>query len=96
MKYSIVLIKTRENTTTDYFNRLKINELMFINAIETDSLTIYVLGVFYNKHDALKYLDYAKEKGFNDAYIVNQYELNNESKSWNIRNRSHMHQPDKK
>ena len=39
------------------------------------SLTMYVLGIFYNKNDASKYLDFAKEKGFKEAYIVNQYEL---------------------
>jgi hypothetical protein len=40
---------------------------------------MYVLGVFYNKTDALKYLDHAREKGFSKAYVRNQYELNNET-----------------
>lgn len=77
MKYSIVLIKTTEKLSASYFNSLKINEYKFIKTIETDQLTMYVLGIFYNKNDALKYLDFVKEKGFNDAYVVNQYELNN-------------------
>ena len=42
---------------------------------------MYALGVFYNKMDALKYLEYAKQKGFNNAYLVNQYELEDESKT---------------
>jgi hypothetical protein len=40
---------------------------------------MYVLGVFYNKTDALKYLGYARDKGFKSAYILNQYDLENES-----------------
>jgi hypothetical protein len=97
MKYSIVLIKTREKLPTSYFNKLRISELKFINAIETDPLIIYVLGIFYNKSDASKYLDFAKEKGFNDAYIVNQYELKNESKSGEVSETEDiLPQPDKK
>jgi hypothetical protein len=75
MKYSIVLIKTREKLSSSYFNNLKINELQFIRSIETDSLTFYILGIFYNKSDASKYLDFAREKGFKEAYIVNQYDI---------------------
>ena len=41
---------------------------------------MYLLGVFYNKTDALKYLGYAQKIGFDKAYILNQYELDNESK----------------
>jgi hypothetical protein len=40
---------------------------------------MYVLGVFYNKTDALKYLGYARDKGFKNAYILNQFDLDNES-----------------
>jgi len=81
MKYSIILIKTRENLATSYFRSLKMNEMHFIRSIKIDSVSLYILGVFYNKNDALKYLSYAKEKGFKDANIVNQYEINNASKS---------------
>jgi hypothetical protein len=76
MKFSIVLIKTREKLSSSYFNNLKINELKFIRTIEKDSLTFYILGTFYNKSDASEYLDFAREKGFKEAYIVNQYDLN--------------------
>jgi hypothetical protein len=40
-----------------------------------------VLGVFNNKSDASKYLNYARERGFKDSYIVSQYEINTTSKS---------------
>ena len=50
-----------------------------IRSIKTDSALIYALGVFYNKPDALKYLEYVKRNGFTKAYIVNQYDLASES-----------------
>ena len=81
MKYSIILLKTRENLATDYFGSLKMNEMHFIRSIKIDSVSLYFIGLFYNKNDASKYLSYAKENGFKDAYIVNQYEINNASKS---------------
>ena len=56
------------------------DDLLFIRTFKIDSVSMYVLGVFYNKIDALKYLGYAREKGFDKAYILNQYELDNESK----------------
>lgn len=84
MKYSIILKKTGENLPQNYFNSLKMNYMHFIKSIKTDSVSLYVLGLFYNRVDALKYLNYAKENGFKDAYIVDQYEINNVSKSLNI------------
>jgi hypothetical protein len=48
---------------------------------KTDSVSVYALGVFYNKIEALRYLEYVKEKGFDKAYLLNQYELDDESKS---------------
>jgi outer membrane protein OmpA-like peptidoglycan-associated protein/tetratricopeptide (TPR) repeat protein len=81
MKYSIVLLKSEENFTSGYFRNLKMNEMLFISSMKIDSVSLYILGLFYNKNDASKYLVYAKEKGFKDAYIVNQYEINKASKS---------------
>jgi hypothetical protein len=46
-----------------------------------DSVSLYVLGVFYTKAEAMKYLEFAREKGFDKAYILDQYELDNESRS---------------
>ncbi len=45
----------------------------------TDTLNLYALGVFYNRSDAVTYLAYLKENGLNDAYIINQYDLENDS-----------------
>jgi hypothetical protein len=57
------------------------NGMQFIRTIDLDSIMIYALGVFYNKPDAIKYLAYAKEKGYLDAYVVNHYDLNSVTKS---------------
>jgi len=80
MKYSIVLLKTGEKLIPGYFSALTIDDLLFIRTIKTDTVSMYVLGVFYSKTDALKYLEYARKMGFEKAYILNQYELDNESK----------------
>ena len=84
MKYSIVLIKTSHTLAPDYFRALKMNEMHFIKPIKTDSVSLYVLGLFYNKADALKYLVYVKENGFKDAYLINQYEIKVSQESRNI------------
>jgi outer membrane protein OmpA-like peptidoglycan-associated protein len=83
MKYSIVLVKTKQNLAPDYFRTLKMNEMHFIKPIKTDSVSLYVLGLFYNKADALKYLVYVKENGFKDAYLINQYEIKVSQESMN-------------
>ena len=76
MKYSIVLIKSVHNLAPDYFRALKIDEMHFIRPIKKDSVSFYILGLFYSRSDALQYLAYAKVNGFKDAYLVNQYEIN--------------------
>lgn len=76
MKYSIVLKKTKEYLPISYFNALNINEMQVVRSIKTDSVSLYVIGQFYNKADAVKYLGYAKANGFKGSYIVNQYEIN--------------------
>jgi outer membrane protein OmpA-like peptidoglycan-associated protein/tetratricopeptide (TPR) repeat protein len=81
MRFSIVLLKTGEKLRPGYFSALAIDDLMFIRTIKGDTISMYVLGVFYNKIDALKYLEYTKEKGFDKAYVLNQYDLDNESKA---------------
>ena len=80
MKYSIVLLKTGKKLNPDYFSTLAKDNLLFIRTIKMDTVSMYVLGVFYNKQDALKNKEYASEKGFEKAYILDQYELDNESK----------------
>jgi outer membrane protein OmpA-like peptidoglycan-associated protein/tetratricopeptide (TPR) repeat protein len=80
LKYSIVLAKTKEKLYPGYFSGLIKNDLLFVRSIKADTLNMYVLGVFYNRSDALQYLAYARDKGLTKAYILNQYDLDNESK----------------
>jgi len=77
MKYSIVLKQTREKLYPGYFSNLIKDEMLFVRTVETDSLNLYALGVFYNRPDAVAYLGYLRETGLEDAYIINQYNLNN-------------------
>ena len=81
MKFSIVLLKTAENIKPGYFNTLVKDEMLFVRPLKKDNLTLYVLGVFYNRPDAVKYLGYARDKGLKEAYIVNQYDLDTESEA---------------
>lgn len=81
LKYNIILIKTIKSLSPEYFNRLELTEMHFINSVLIDSSSVYYVGVFYNKNDASKYLEYAKGQGFKDAFIVTQYEINDKSKS---------------
>jgi hypothetical protein len=81
MRYSIVLLKTKEKLSPKYFSSLTKDDLLFIRTFKTDSISVYALGVFYNKIEALKYLEYVKQKGFDKAYLLNQFELDDESKT---------------
>lgn len=81
MRYSIVLTKTRERLSPGYFSNLITNEMLFVRLINVDDMTLYALGTFYNSADAVKYLEFLKEKGLKDAYIVNQYDLNNQTRA---------------
>jgi len=77
IKYSIILKQTRENLYPGYFSNLIKDEMLFVRTIKTDSLNLYALGVFFNRSDAVTYLGYLKGIGLNDAYIINQYDLDN-------------------
>ncbi len=81
MKYGIILMKTKQRLQPEYFSSLIDNDMLFIRAIPSDSLVVYSLGYFLNMTDAVKYLGYAKEKGLKDAYIVNQFDLENETEA---------------
>jgi outer membrane protein OmpA-like peptidoglycan-associated protein/tetratricopeptide (TPR) repeat protein len=81
MKYSIVLLKTKEVLRPGYFDSVIKSDQLFVRTIKMDSVSLYVLGVFYTKAEAMKYLEFAREKGFDKAYILDQYELDNESRS---------------
>jgi outer membrane protein OmpA-like peptidoglycan-associated protein len=81
MRYSIVLKKTTKKLPVDFFDNLKMTERYFMRTISIDSVTLHIMGVFYNKNDALKYLEYAKGKGYTESYIVTQFEINSLSRS---------------
>jgi hypothetical protein len=83
LKYSIVLQRTKDKLHPGYFSSLIKDEMLFVRTIMTDSLNLYVLGVFYNRPDAISYLGYLRENGLKDAYIINQYELDNASQKLN-------------
>jgi outer membrane protein OmpA-like peptidoglycan-associated protein len=83
MKYSIVLKKSGEKLPAWQFDNIKLNGMLFVRTIQADSVWVYTVGLFYNMPDATKYLGYLKDKGYSEAYIVNQYDLNNVSKSKN-------------
>ncbi len=70
-------MQTKENLSPGYFSNLIKDEMLFVRTIKTDSLNLYALGVFYNRSDAVTYLGYLKGIGLNDAYIINQYDLDN-------------------
>jgi outer membrane protein OmpA-like peptidoglycan-associated protein len=75
MRYEVVLMKSAEKFYPDYFNDFKMNELFFVRPVFRDSVYLYILGEFADRSEAEKYLAFAKEKGFKDGYIVNQYEI---------------------
>lgn len=75
LKYSIVLMATKEKLYPGYFSNLIKDEMLFVKTIETGSLNLYALGVFYNRSDAVTYLGYLKGVGLDKAYIINQYDL---------------------
>jgi outer membrane protein OmpA-like peptidoglycan-associated protein len=83
IKYSVVLEKSAKILTPDYFKDFIKDDYLFIKTIKTDSAYLYLLGMFYNREDALKYLQYSKEKGFKDAYIINEYDLENKTPVYN-------------
>lgn len=81
MRYCIILAVSSVTLDHSYFNKLKMNDILFIKSTRIDDLNLYSLGVFNNKTDAIKYLSSVRENGFEDAYIVNLYDLNNESRT---------------
>ncbi len=66
---------TKEKLYPGYFSNLIKDEMLFVRTIETDSLNLYALGLFYNRSDAVTYLGYLKGIGLDKAYIINQYDL---------------------
>jgi outer membrane protein OmpA-like peptidoglycan-associated protein/tetratricopeptide (TPR) repeat protein len=81
IKYSIVLLSTKEVLNPGYFKGLIQDEMLMIRTIKTDTANLYVLGIFFSRQDAQKYLAYVRESGLKSAYIVNQYDLENKAPS---------------
>ena len=75
MRYDIVLMKSPEKYYPDYFSDFRLNEIFFVHPVYKDSVYLYILGEFTDKSDAESYLKFAGEKGFKEAYIVIQYEI---------------------
>jgi len=88
MKFNIVLLRTKERLNTGYFKSLIKDEMLFVSTFYTDTINLYVLGVFFNRPDAVRYLDYLKEIGLKNAYIINQYDLENTPEQITIYNPS--------
>ena len=78
LRYSLVLLKSSEKYYPDYFRNLGTDESIFVRPIIQDTLYYYILGDFAEKSDAIALLQKSIEKGFTDAYIVNQYDLTND------------------
>jgi len=81
MNYLIVLTRSAKLLSSEHFRNLKINEMLSIRSLKIDSVSVYYIGLFYNKSDASRYLSYSREKGFKDSYIVTQYEINTAAKT---------------
>jgi hypothetical protein len=76
-KYYLVLKKTGETLRPDHFRDINPDGFQLVRSIKADNDTyIYVVGLLCSKADADKYLLFAKSKGFNEAYIADQYEIN--------------------
>jgi len=81
MKYSVVLIRSPKRLQKEYFSKLSLGGKLSVRSIESDSISIYAVGVFYNRPDAVTYMGHVKELGFKDANVINQYDLNDEAKT---------------
>lgn len=77
IKYSIVLLQTKDALSPSYFSNVIKDEMLFVRTVKTDTANLYALGVFFNRSDAVTYLGYLKGLGLNKAYVINQYELDN-------------------
>ena len=74
-RYSIVLLRSQVKYYPDYFRNMKIGELNFVRPVATDSLYYYLLGDFSDYDEALKALEFSRESGFADSFIINQFDL---------------------
>lgn len=69
-KYYIVLAKSPGKLSSGYFSKLDLSGKLVIRTLEEGTENKYIIGIFYDKTDAEKYLNYVKGLGFNEAYIT--------------------------
>jgi len=69
-KYYIVLEESSRKLGQGYFSNLDITGKLVIRSKEEGAVTRYIIGVFYSREDAAKYLNYVRTKGFGKAYIT--------------------------
>ncbi|MCU0456737.1 MAG: OmpA family protein [Bacteroidales bacterium] len=75
-KYFVVLRKSAEILPSSAFAAINPYGMQVIKTIKTAETYSHAVGVFYSKTDASEYLSFVKGKGFTDAYIVTEYEIN--------------------
>ncbi len=69
-KYYIVLEKSSRKLSPGYFSNLDVTGKLVIRTKEEDAENKYIIGVFYSREDADKYLNYVRTKGFSEAYVT--------------------------
>lgn len=69
-KFYIVLKKSQQKLSSGYFSNLDLSSKLTIRTKEEGVESKYIIGVFFDKADAEKYLNYVKGKGYNEAYIT--------------------------
>lgn len=77
-KYYVVLKKSGEILPVSAFTEINPSGMQIIKTIKTNNETFaYAVGIFYGKTDAAEYLSFVRGKGFGEAYIVTEKEINN-------------------
>lgn len=78
VKYSVILQKSSTELPDNHFSSLDLSGRIFLKPFESENVHIYTVGIFFSRRDANKFLSYAKETGFADAFIIKQYDIPNE------------------
>jgi outer membrane protein OmpA-like peptidoglycan-associated protein len=78
MRYSVILVKSDKPLTDNNFESLQYNSRLFLKTLQSENVNIYSIGIFYSKREANEFLDYVRENGFTDAFIINQYQITDE------------------
>ena len=78
MRYSVILVKSNKPLTDKTFEPLQYNSRLFLKASLSGNINIYSIGTFYSRREANEFLAYAREKGFADAFVINQHQITDE------------------